>query len=61
MKQKETMLTTQPKEEKISLSELLIEEMGDQHKASSVETPLRADACEKTDDEKIPAIMIILF
>jgi GTP cyclohydrolase I len=50
------MLTTQPKEEKISLSELLIEEMGDQHKASSVETPLRADAFEKTDDEKIAAI-----
>ena len=56
MKQKETMLTTQPKEEKISLRELLIEEMGDQHKASSVETPLRADAFEKTDDEKIAAI-----
>lgn len=56
MKQKETMLTTQPKEEKISLSELLIEEMGDQHKASSVETPLRADAFEKTDEEKIAAI-----
>ncbi|MEN9381665.1 MAG: hypothetical protein RI940_546 [Bacteroidota bacterium] len=56
MKQKETMLTTQPKEEKISLSELLIEEMGDQHKASSVESPLRADAFEKTDDEKIAAI-----
>ena len=56
MKQKETMLTTQLKEEKISLSELLIEEMGDQHKASSVETPLRADAFEKTDEEKIAAI-----
>jgi GTP cyclohydrolase I len=56
MKQKETLLTTLPKEEKISLSELLIEEMGDQHKASSVETPLRADAFEKTDDEKIAAI-----
>ena len=56
MNQKETMLTTQPKEEKISLTELLIEEMGDQHKASSVETPLRADAFEKTDEEKIAAI-----
>ena len=56
MKQKETLLTTQPKEEKISLTELLIEEMGDQHKASSVETPLRADAFEKTDEEKIAAI-----
>jgi GTP cyclohydrolase I len=56
MKQKETLLTTQLKEEKIALSDLLIEEMGDQHKASSVETPLRADAFEKTDDEKIAAI-----
>jgi GTP cyclohydrolase I len=56
MKQKETLLTTQPKEEKISLTELLIEEMGDQHKASSLETPLRADAFEKTDEEKIAAI-----
>jgi len=56
MKQKETLLTTQSKEEKISLTELLIEEMGDQHKASSVETPLRADAFEKTDEEKIAAI-----
>ena len=56
MKQKEPLLTTQPKEEKISLTELLIEEMGDQHKASSVETPLRADAFEKTDEEKIAAI-----
>ena len=56
MKQKETLLTTQLKEEKIALSDLLIEEMGDQHKASSVETPLRADAFEKTEEEKIAAI-----
>lgn len=56
MKQKETLSTTLLKEEKISLTDLLIEEMGDQHKASSVETPMRADAFEKTDDEKIAAI-----
>jgi GTP cyclohydrolase I len=56
MKQKETLSTTQLKEEKISLTDLLIEEMGDQHKASSVETPLRADAFEKTDEEKIALI-----
>jgi GTP cyclohydrolase I len=56
MKQKETLSTTQLKEEKISLTDLLIEEMGDQHKASSVETPLRADAFEKTDEEKIAII-----
>jgi GTP cyclohydrolase I len=40
----------------LALDNLLIEEMGDQHKASSVDTPLRADAFEKTDDEKIAAI-----
>ncbi len=56
MKQKETLSTTPLKESKISLSNLLIEEMGDQHKASSVDTPMRADAFEKTDDEKIAAI-----
>jgi GTP cyclohydrolase I len=56
MKQKEILSTTQLKEEKISLTDLLIEEMGDQHKASSVETPLRADAFEKTDEEKIALI-----
>ncbi len=56
MKQKETLSTTPLKESKISLSNLLIEEMGDQHKASSVDTPMRANAFEKTDDEKIAAI-----
>jgi len=56
MKQKEILSTTPLKEEKISLSNLLIEEMGDQHKASSVDTPMRADAFEKSDDEKIAAI-----
>jgi GTP cyclohydrolase I len=48
--------TTPLREEKLALNNLLIEEMGDQHKASSVDTPLRADAFEKTDDEKIAAI-----
>jgi GTP cyclohydrolase I len=56
MKQKETLSTIPLKEEHIDLSNLLIEEMGDEHKASSVETPLRADAFDKTDDEKIAAI-----
>ena len=53
MKQKETLSTTPLKEQHIDLSNLLIEEMGDEHKASSVETPLRADAFDKTDEEKI--------
>jgi GTP cyclohydrolase I len=56
MKQKETLLTTPLKEEKMELSHLIIEEMGDDHKASSVETPLRNDAFDKTDDEKVAAI-----
>ena len=56
MKQKETSLTTPLKDQKIELSHLIIEEMGDEHKASSVETPLRSDAFDKTDDEKIAAI-----
>jgi GTP cyclohydrolase I len=56
MKQKETLLTTPLKEEKLALDNLLIEEMGDQHKASSVDTPLRPDAFDKTDDEKIAEI-----
>ena len=61
MKQKETLLTTPLKEEKIELSHLIIEEMGDQHKASSVETPLRADAFEKTDEEKITKVFKTLI
>jgi GTP cyclohydrolase I len=56
MKQKETLLTTPLNQEKLAVDNLLIEEMGDQHKASSVETPMRADAFEKSDDEKIAAI-----
>ena len=56
MKQKETLSTTLLKDEHIDLSNLLIEEMGDAHKASSVDTPLRADAFDVTDEEKIAAI-----
>jgi hypothetical protein len=56
MKQKETLLTTPLSEQKIELSHLIIEEMGDEHKASSVDTPMRADAFDKTDDEKIALI-----
>jgi GTP cyclohydrolase I len=56
MKQKETLLTTPLKEEKLAIDNLLIEEMGDEHKASSVDTPMRSDAFDKTDEEKIAAI-----
>lgn len=56
MKQKETLSTTPLTEEKLAIDNLLIEEMGDQHKASSVDTPLRPDAFDATDEEKIKAI-----
>lgn len=56
MKQKETLSTTPLNEEKLAIDNLLIEEMGDEHKASSVDTPMRDDAFDKTDDEKIAAI-----
>jgi GTP cyclohydrolase I len=56
MKQKEILLTSPLKEEKLAIDNLLIEEMGDQHKASSVDTPMRADAFDTTEDEKIAAI-----
>ncbi len=56
MKQKETLLTTPLSEQKIELTHLIIEEMGDEHKASSVDTPLRSDAFDKTDEEKIALI-----
>jgi len=56
MKQKETLSTTPLKEQHIDLSNLLLEEMGDEHKASSVETPMRADAFDISDEEKIAAI-----
>ncbi len=56
MKQKETLSTTPLKEQHIDLSNLLIEEMGDEHKASSVDTPMRSDAFDISDEEKIAAI-----
>jgi len=56
MKQKETLLTTPLSEQKIELSHLIMEEMGDEHKASSVDTPMRSDAFDKTDEEKIAII-----
>ena len=54
MKQKETLLTTPLSEQKIELSHLIMEEMGDEHKASSVDTPLRADAFDKTESTHTP-------
>ena len=56
MKQKETLSTTPLNQDKLAVDNLLIEEMGDEHKASSVDTPMCSGAFDKTDDEKIAAI-----
>ncbi|HEX3024816.1 MAG TPA: GTP cyclohydrolase I FolE [Chitinophagaceae bacterium] len=56
MKQKETLLNIRLNGDKIELSDILIDEMGDNHVSTSVDTPLREDAFEKSDDEKIAEI-----
>ncbi len=56
MKQKETLLNIRLNGEKIELSDVLIDEIGDNHVSTSVDTPMRADAFVKTDDEKIVEI-----
>ena len=38
--------------------DILIDEMGDEHVSTSVDTPLRADAFELSDDEKIDQIAL---
>ena len=38
--------------------DILIDEMGDEHVSTSVETPLRADAFELSDDDKIEQIAL---
>ncbi len=56
MKQKETLLNIRLNGDKIELSDILIDEMGDNHVSTSVDTPLRADAFDISDEEKINAI-----
>ena len=58
MKQKETLWNIQPEEEKNSpeLSHITIDEIGEEHMSSSINTPLREDAFEKSDDQKIAEI-----
>lgn len=53
MKQKETLLNIRLNGEQIELSDMHIDDMGDDHISTSVDTPMRADAFEKTDEEKI--------
>eukprot|EP00611_Tribonema_gayanum_P004158 TRINITY_DN13349_c0_g1_i1.p1 TRINITY_DN13349_c0_g1~~TRINITY_DN13349_c0_g1_i1.p1 ORF type:complete len:240 (-),score=23.97 TRINITY_DN13349_c0_g1_i1:118-837(-) len=56
MKQNETLLNIRLNGEQIELSDLHIDDMGDDHISTSVETPMREDAFDKTDEEKIVAI-----
>ena len=57
MKQNETLLNIQHNDHgKIELSDIMIDEMGDNHVLTSVDTPMREDAFLLSDDEKITAI-----
>jgi len=56
MKQKETLLNIRVNGNRIELSDTMIDEIGDNHISTSIDTPLREDAFEKTDDEKMVEI-----
>ena len=56
MKQNETLLNIRLNGEQIELSDMHIDDMGDDNISTSVETPMRADAFEKTDEQKIAEI-----
>ena len=58
MKQKETLWNIQPDEgkQRLELSDITIDEIGEDHITTSVNTPLKEDAFAKTDDEKIAII-----
>jgi GTP cyclohydrolase I len=57
MKQKETLSNIQLNGNgKIELSDMMIDEMGDNHILTSVDTPMRKDAFVMSDDEKIAQI-----
>jgi GTP cyclohydrolase I len=56
MKQNGISLNTLLKDEQISLAHLSEEEIGDEHAYTSTETPLRADAFDKSEKEKMAII-----
>jgi GTP cyclohydrolase I len=56
MKQKEILLNSLLKDDKISLAHLSEEEIGDEHAHTSVDTPLRADAFKMSEQEKMEKI-----
>jgi len=57
MKQNETLLNIQLNgENRIELSDVMIDEIGDNHVSTSVDTPLRPDAFDMSDADKVAAI-----
>jgi GTP cyclohydrolase I len=56
MKQKEILLNSLLKDDKISLAHLSEEEIGDEHAHTGVDTPLRADAFKMSEQEKMDKI-----
>ena len=56
MKQKEILLNTLLNDGVVSLNGLTAEEIGNEHAFTSVETPLRPDAFERSEEEKISRI-----
>lgn len=56
MKPKEISLNSLLKENHIKLSELSAEEIGNEHLFTSIETPLRANAFDISEDEKVKRI-----
>jgi GTP cyclohydrolase I len=56
MKQNETLLNIQLNGDKIECSDIMIDEIGDNHVSTSVDTPLREDAFNLTDAEKMQEI-----
>jgi GTP cyclohydrolase I len=56
MKQKEIMLNTLRKEDTALLSELNADEIGNEHIGTSIETPMKKNAFDMSNDEKIKKI-----
>jgi GTP cyclohydrolase I len=56
MKQKETLLNIRLNGDKIELSDLMIDDMGDNHVSTSVDTPMMKEAFDISDDEKVAKI-----
>lgn len=56
MKQKEIMLNSLLENNKIRLSELSADEIGDEHISTGIDTPMKAGAFDMSDEEKIKQI-----